>query len=68
MFYDDYYSTSSLQMYNVICTGSEVKLSDCVHSTGFDGSNEAIETGCERSEFIKSVHFLVLFIVHRRLF
>ena len=50
MFYDYYYSTSSLRMYNVICTGSEVKVSDCVHSTGVDGSSEAIEMACDQSE------------------
>ena len=65
MFYDDYYSTSSLQIYNVICTGSEVKLSDCDYSIGIDGSDEAIEMECEWSEFIKSVYFLVLFIARR---
>ena len=65
MYYDYYYSTLGLQMYNVICTGSEVKLTDCVHSIGIDGSDEAIEMGCDtRSEFIKSVHFLVLFTVN----
>ena len=33
----------------MICTGSEVKLLDCVHSIGVDGSNEAIEMECEQS-------------------
>ena len=50
MYYDDYYSTLSLRMYNVVCNGSEVKLSDCVHSTGVDGSNETIEMECDQSE------------------
>ena len=46
----DYYNTSIERIYNVVCTGSEVKLLDCVHSTGVDGSSEAIEMGCEWSK------------------
>ena len=34
----------------MVCNGSEVKLSDCVHSTGVDGSSEAIEMACDQSE------------------
>ena len=48
--FDDYYSTLSLRMYNLVSTGSEVKLLDCDYSTGVDGSSEAIEMGCELGE------------------
>ena len=34
----------------MVCTGSEVKLLDCVYSTGVDGSSEAIEMECEWSK------------------